>query len=320
MRATIYIQLVSLFIVFTSSCVSKKVYDDLNVKKSSLEVDNADLKEEATLAEAENQRLSNQVSDYTQMVNELVSDTSELGTLYRDLIGQYTQLSQVSKADAQQLSNQLDKVTKLSKELAKKDAQLVRDQEEIDVLRTNLEAREQRVEELEAIIAQLEKASNSLKEKISKALLGFKENDLSVEIKGGKIYVSLAEDLLFKSGSYSLDVKGKEALKKIATVLKDQDSITVIVEGHTDDVPYRPGEVIKDNWDLSVLRATSIVKELTVSGLNPKKVAASGRGEYLPKELGETKEVRAKNRRSEIIISPNLAELFNLLEQENKKN
>ena len=97
-----------------------------------------------------------------------------------------------------------------------------------------------------------------------------------------------------KSGSYSIDQKGVGALKKISDVLKDQKDITVVVEGHTDDVPYRPGEVIKDNWDLSVLRATSIVKELTKAGMKPEMVAASGRGEYLPKVQGDTKEIRAK--------------------------
>ncbi len=314
MKATYFIGIVSLIMSF--GCVSKKKYDDLNVKKSGLEVDKAELEEEVRLSDGENQRLISALDDANLQVAELVNDTTELSLLYKDLIKQYTELSQMSAADAQQLSKQLDKVGHLSKELAKKDAQLAHDSEEIEKLRVNLEAREKRVEELESIVSQLENASKALKDKISTALLGFKENDLTVEIKDGKIYVSLAEDLLFKSGSYSIDQKGVNALQKISNVLKEQKDITVVVEGHTDDVPYRPGDVIKDNWDLSVLRATSIVKELTKAGMKPSMVAASGRGEFVPKVVGDTKEIRAKNRRTEIIISPNLGELFQLLEQE----
>ena len=302
--------------LFIFSCVSKKKYEDLSVKKSSLEVDKEELGEGLKLATAENQRLSSTVDDFSQRLEELQSDTTELGTLYRDLIKDYTSLSKTSASDAQQLSNQLSKVGVMSKELAKKDAQLAKDTEQIEKLRSDLEAREARVQELESLVSQLEGASKSLKDKISNALLGFTASDLTVEVKDGKIYVSLAEDLLFKSGSYAIDEKGKGALAKIADVLKDQKDITIVVEGHTDDVPMRPGEVIKDNWDLSVMRATSIVKTLTKSGLQPEMVAASGRGEFVPKVNDVTKEARAKNRRSEIIISPNLADLFNLLEQQ----
>lgn len=296
--------------------MSKKKYEDLSVKKSSLEVEKDELGEGLKLATAENQRLSTSIEDFTQRMGDLESDTTELGNLYRDLINDYTSLSKTSASDAQQLSNQLSKVGMMSKELAKKDVQLAKDTEEIGKLRTDLEAREARVQELESLVSQLEGASKSLKDKISNALLGFTANDLTVDVKDGKIYVSLAEDLLFKSGSYSIDEKGVGALAKIAEVLKDQKDITIVVEGHTDDVPMRPGEVIKDNWDLSVMRATSIVKALTKSGLQPEMVAASGRGEFVPKVNETTKEARAKNRRSEIIISPNLADLFNLLEQQ----
>ena len=314
MRATYLILFVSSVMVF--GCVSKKKYEDLTVKKSGLEVENSDLSEELKMASAENQRLSSSVDDFNKRVAELENDTTELSKLYKNLIKDYTSLSKISATDAQQLSKQLDKVGLLSKELAKKDAQLAYDTQEIEKLRTDVELREKRVQELESLVYQLENASKSLKDKISNALLGFTANDLTVEVKDGKIYVSLAEDLLFKSGSYALDDKGKGALNKIGTVLKEQKDISIVVEGHTDDVPMRPGDVIKDNWDLSVLRATSIVKELTKSGLQPQMVAASGRGEFVPKVNEQTKEARAKNRRTEIIISPNLSELFKLLDQQ----
>ena len=140
MKATYYICIVSL--VLASGCVSKKKYDDLNLKKSGLEVDKSELEEEVKLSEAENQRLISAVDDCSLQVSELSNDTTELGTLYRDLIKQYTDLSQISNADAQKLNKQLDKVGLLSKELAKKDAQLAHDSEQIEKLRTDLELRE----------------------------------------------------------------------------------------------------------------------------------------------------------------------------------
>lgn len=314
MKANYLILLISSLLI--ASCVSKKKYEDLSVQKSALEVDKDELEEGLKLSTAENQRLTSSVDEYTRQVGELINDTTDLGNLYRDLINDYTSLTKTSTSDAQQLSRQLDKVGVLTRELSKKDAQLKQDRVDIDQLSAELKEREIRVEELESLVAQLEGASKALKDKISKALLGFTDNDLTVEVKDGKIYVSLAEDLLFKSGSYSIDEKGKGALAKIAGVLKDQKDITIVVEGHTDDVPMRPGDVIKDNWDLSVMRATSIVKELTKTGLPSEMVAAAGRGEFVPKVNDTTPEARAKNRRSEIIISPNLADLFNLLEQQ----
>ena len=132
-----------------------------------------------------------------------------------------------------------------------------------------------------------------------------------------KVYVSLTEQLLFKSGSKTVDKKGVEALKKLAGALKGNDDLGVLVEGHTDNVPMSSSaNGIKDNWDLSVLRATSIVRILTEEGVDPKNVSASGRGEYIPVDTADTKEARRKNRRIEIILTPKLDELFQMLQQQ----
>jgi chemotaxis protein MotB len=156
---------------------------------------------------------------------------------------------------------------------------------------------------------------NKLKSSISDALMNYKTDELSVYIKDGKVYVSLEEKLLFKSGSDVVDPKGKEALKTLANVLNGTKDITVMIEGHTDNVPIKTS-IFKDNWALSTARATSIVRILTTDyGFDPTRIAASGESEFHPVKLNETAEGRAGNRRTEIILSPNLNEIYKLLYQ-----
>jgi chemotaxis protein MotB len=144
-------------------------------------------------------------------------------------------------------------------------------------------------------------------------LLGFQDNGLTVSTKNGKVYVSLEERLLFESGSTVVDAKGVDALKKLAKVLEREEDINVLIEGHTDNVPIKSAS-IKDNWDLSVLRATSIVRIITSnSKVDPRNLTAAGRGEYFPIDKANTPEARRKNRRTEIIITPNLDELFKII-------
>jgi chemotaxis protein MotB len=145
--------------------------------------------------------------------------------------------------------------------------------------------------------------------------LGFKENDLTVHIKNGKVYVSLAEQLLFASGSTEVDPKGVNALQQLAKAIKDQHDINILIEGHTDNVPIsRKSQYMQDNWDLSVMRATAITRILVRAGVSPRQITASGRGEYAPLAPNDTPANRQKNRRTEIIITPNLNELFKILE------
>ena len=154
-----------------------------------------------------------------------------------------------------------------------------------------------------------------LKNSIADALMNYKTDELSVYIKDGNVYVSLEEKLLFKSGSDVVDPKGKEALKSLAIVLNSTKDITVMIEGHTDNVPIKT-KLFKDNWDLSTARATSIVRILTIDyGFDPNRITASGRGEFHPIKANETAEGRAGNRRTEVILSPDLKELYKLLDQ-----
>ena len=178
-----------------------------------------------------------------------------------------------------------------------------------------IEDQAKRLQNLQNLFQAQKDVVNRLKQTISEALVSFKADELSVTIKDGNVYVSLEEKLLFKSGSAEVDPKGKQALGKLAGVLNTTKDITMMIEGHTDNVPIKSTK-FEDNWALSTARALSIVRILTKeNGFDPKHIIASGRSEFHPVKLNETAQGRASNRRTEIILSPNLTELFSLLNQ-----
>jgi chemotaxis protein MotB len=200
----------------------------------------------------------------------------------------------------------LSQTDKLSKALVLKS-------EELDAKEKLLTERERTLEEMNKVIARQDSITKSLNNILRNALLGFNSDELSVEIKNGKVYVSMSDKLLFKSGSSAVESKGKEALKLLGGVLDKNVDIDILVEGHTDNVPIKTS-VYKDNWDLSVARATSIVRILATDyKIAPTRMTASGKGEYFPKAGNDSIEGRAKNRRTEIILSPKLDELMKLL-------
>jgi chemotaxis protein MotB len=184
-----------------------------------------------------------------------------------------------------------------------------------DSLNNSLTEREKKVKELEEVLAKKDKAVLDLKNKITNALLNFKENDLTVKVKNGKVYVSLAEQLLFGSGSTTVDKKGEGALQQLGKAIKDQKDIHVMIEGHTDNVPIsKDSQRFDDNWDLSVLRATSITRILIKAGMSPNQITSAGKGEYSPIAPNDNAQNKQKNRRTEIIVTPNLDELFKILD------
>ena len=201
-----------------------------------------------------------------------------------------------------------DELNNLSNSLAEKQLALEKAQEE-------LEARSARVAELESIITKKDSMVTVLKQRISKALIGLEGEGLTVVQKNGKVYISLEEDLLFASGKYQVGTAGVSALNKLSAALADQKDLEILVEGHTDSIPISKGTV-KDNWDLSVLRATAVVKVLMSNpNLNPTQLTAAGRGEHMPFKSNVAPEGRAANRRIEIILAPNLDDLFDLLKE-----
>lgn len=181
-------------------------------------------------------------------------------------------------------------------------------------LSDNLKQRESRLREVEEALRKRDAATLALKEKLQQALLGFQQSGLSVDIKNGKVYVSLTDKLLFPSGSIIIDEKGKQALAGLSTVLNSQPEINISIEGHTDDQRVRNLGQIKDNWDLSVLRATSVARFLVENQqVDPTRITATGKGQYQPVDPASTPEARSLNRRIEIVLSPRLDELYNLI-------
>ncbi|MNK05526.1 putative lipoprotein YiaD precursor [compost metagenome] len=182
----------------------------------------------------------------------------------------------------------------------------------------DLQDKERMLREMQAIIARQDELTKKLNQTLRDALVGFNSDELTMEIRDGKVYVSMSDKLLFKSGSTAVEPKGVEALKALADVLNKNQDIQILVEGHTDNVPIKTA-VFKDNWDLSVGRATTITRMLNKEyGVTATRMTASGRGEYFPRASNDTPEGKAKNRRTEIILSPKLDEIMNLLNNSGK--
>lgn len=246
------------------------------------------------------------------------SKYEKLDGVYEELLAKYNQLISGNEKDNKKISGQLQLT---QSQLLEKEDQLSTLQEKLnkeklhlDSLNTKLQEREARVSELEGILSRKDAAVDSLKKRITQALLGFADKGISVYEKNGKVYVSLEESLLFPSGSTKVQPEGIDALKKLAQALESNQDINVMVEGHTDDVTMNGKGDIKDNWDLSVMRATSIVKILLEDAkIDPSRLMASGVSEYDPVAQGKTPEARQKNRRTDIILTPKLSELFKIL-------
>ncbi len=301
--------------LFASCIVSKKKFDDMLAQKVRLE---ADLAEENAALEKANADLRTLEEQLTQ----LRADTTNLGIDVRNTRQQLASLQQEHEQLSTYYKNLMTSSGKLNRDMAQQQEQLLAIQRSLettrrvnDSLSNSLAEREKKVQELEQVLANKDKAVQDLKRKISDALLSFKENDITVQVKNGKVYVSLAEQLLFGSGSVEVDSKGVAALQQLAKAIKDQKDINIMVEGHTDNVPIsRKTQYMNDNWDLSVMRATSITRILTRAGVSPQQITASGRGEYVPLAANDTPQNKQKNRRTEIVITPNLDELFKILE------
>ena len=200
--------------------------------------------------------------------------------------------------------------------LADGSAETARMLKELETSQMALNERSRRVNELEAMLRSREEAINAIRRKVTDALTGFDGKGLSISIKNGNVYVSMDDKLLFRSGSFEIDPNGARAVHDLATVLAQNPDINVMVEGHTDDVPYRPNGQLRDNLDLSAKRATTVVRLLLENkGIAPSRIIAAGRGESLPVASGKTSEARAKNRRTEI-LTPKLDELMQLMQEQ----
>ena len=236
---------------------------------------------------------------------------------YKDLVASNEVTKRDLRYELERMDRKLDEKRRelfdMENDLMKKEKEANEMLQRLETMAADLKAREVRVNELERQLAARDEALKNLKDNLTAALTGYADKGISVVQKDGKVYVSLDNSLLFKSGKVDIDWKGKEALLKVGESLKDLEGFDIMVEGHTDDVPMNSA-TIQDNWDLSVLRATSVVRYLTTeAGMDPIKIIPSGRSKYMPVNEEKTSEARAMNRRIEIILTPQLDHLFDII-------
>ncbi len=330
MRKIVYI---FMGVTLLGSCVPTSEFTQLSHKSNSLQTERDDLMAENEYLTVENREMGAKINFVEKQQEKFVEDSiriykkvvvlqndlAQLDRQYKDLESTHDALLRGNARETRRLLTELQTT---QEDLARKQ-QLLKELEtsvngqrqDVNRLQAELEARNARLMEMEDMLYQKDRILDDLRQKVADALLGFEGQGLTVTRKDGKVYVSLDEKLLFKSGSTVVDPNGVRALKQLARVLANNQDINIMIEGHTDDVPFRKGASIKDNWDLSVMRATSIVRILLDgSGIDPTRLTVAGRGEFLPVDPASTTEARRKNRRTEIILSPDLSEVFKILE------
>ncbi|WP_026754175.1 OmpA family protein [Sediminibacter sp. Hel_I_10] len=313
----------SLLLVVTllsTSCVSKKLYTDLEDKY-------ADLKKE-------NRTLSDENTDLKTMLNQSKNDLAKLQMEYdktfseRNMLqGEYDAIQSnlenlkasydaLEKNSSAAIADNSKKNRELLAQLESKEQALAAENARLENLKQQLESRSQRVAELESVIANKDAAMSKLKDAVSKALTNFEGKGLTVEQRNGKVYVSMENKLLFESGSWAVGSQGRQAVKQLGTVLADNPEIAILIEGHTDNVPYQGNAQLSGNWDLSTKRATAIVNILRENNaIKPENLTAAGRGEFAPIASNDSAEGKAKNRRIEVILTPKLDEISKLLNE-----
>ena len=299
-----------------NSCVSKKIYQELETKFNNLRSSNLALIEEKDnlliakkALEADLEKLNSDYSALSTQKEILDNEFVSLQHKYNNLDESYNVLSAQS---SKKLAEQSQKNQELSLQLEEKERKLVLESDRLEKLQNELSERSNQINELQSLINAKEAQMQQLKNAVSSALLNFEGKGLTVVHKNGKIYVSMENKLLFDSGSWAVGSEGKNAVEQLAGVLSKNPDINVLIEGHTDNVPYS-GATVLDNWDLSVKRATAIVRILQNKGVDPKQITAAGRSEYINVDTNATSEGKAKNRRIEIILAPNLDEISKLL-------
>ena len=307
-------------LVVISSCVSPKVYKELEGKYSNLKKENRKLESENDELTKQKELLLNDLSAMSKKYDDVLTKRdkleAELNALkvnYENLNNSYNALEENSSAA---IAKNAKKNRELLAQLEAKEQALATENERLKKLEKNLAERSNRVNELESLIAAKDQAMRNLKDAVSRALTDFEGKGLTVEQRDGKVYVSMENKLLFSSGSWAVGVEGKKAVEQLGAVLADNPEIAILIEGHTDNVPYTGSGQVKGNWDLSTKRATSIVEILKANdNIKPENLTAAGRGEYAPIATNETAEGRAKNRRIEVILTPKLDEISKLLNE-----
>lgn len=325
--------LIFIFLFSLSSCVTMKKYQELESTRKKCDEENATLKNHNIELSTKTNELNALIESLNKKNKDLSINNKELADKYQDLSEQFSKLkisydtimqknkelmfgkSSETKKILAELHKTQEELVKREDSLKKVASQLAIKQKNLDIAEKELAEKQAKLAELQSILAKKDSIVRALKTKVQNALLGFENKGLTIKQKNGKVYVSMDETLLFASGSFEVAANGVEALKKLAKVLESNPDINITVEGHTDNVPYKGTGQILDNWDLSVMRANAVTKILLKnSTIKPGRITSAGRSEYVPVEAANTKEARAKNRRTEIILTPKLDELLNILE------
>jgi chemotaxis protein MotB len=292
MKKILFITVLLSVLFSLSSCVSKKKFDSLQIEFEKMNRKYNDLNILSKEIDAQRKALEKEKTELDQKIAELKDLQEKLKSDHNIETGG------------------------LQSQLQKERDELSRKQAELEKLQQEFNENNKRLLDLQQMLANKDEAVRALRKRVSDALLGFEGKGLTVTQKNGKVYVSLEEQLLFKSGDWNLESRGLQAIKELAAVLAVNPDINVMVEGHTDNVPYGgKSGILLDNWDLSVKRATTVARALLdKTGVNPRQLTAAGRSEYLPIDEENSTDARRKNRRTEIILTPKLDELLEILE------
>jgi len=325
---------ISALLLVLSACVTPKIHNSLVAEHESTKTALTSAEKKALSLAAKLEEKEGDILSLQSQISDLRNDSVQNGKSLVILQNKYDELSGaydlLTSKNSRYMADKAKETKKLLEQLEEAQSELFAKEDELNKLSNSLDAKEQelkiaqeelearsvRVTELETIINKKDSMVTALKQSISKALRGLEGEGLTIEQRNGKVYISLEEDLLFASGKYVVNSGGITALNKLATALAPQKDLEILVEGHTDSIPLSGRGLVKDNWDLSVMRATNVVKVLTKNpSLNPLQLTAAGRAEFAPLASNKTKEGRSANRRIEMILSPNLDDLFNLLEE-----
>ncbi|AFU68022.1 peptidoglycan-binding lipoprotein ion transport porin, OmpA family [Psychroflexus torquis ATCC 700755] len=301
-------------------CVSQKKFLELEDEFGTLQRVNTQLNRKLDDCNSEKTALEDELSyskDRIEVLktqrDDLTKDLQTTKSTLEKLNDSYDALEQNS---SQALAANSKQNRELLEQLELKEGALAEEQNRLEQLQKDLQARSNQIEELQSLIADKEQKMISLKENLSRALTNFEGQGLSVELRDGKVYVSMENKLLFASGSWTVGGEGQKAVKELGKVLADNPDIAVLIEGHTDNVPYGGNGPLTDNWDLSTKRATEVLKLLLKNGkINPQNLTAAGKGEFAPLVPNTTEEGKAKNRRIEVVLTPKLDEISKLLSE-----
>ena len=304
-----------------SGCVTTQQYEALQMQMDEAESENANLRLARQDAQVSSRELEGQVMRLSAENEALAEEANTQGNEAKRLREEVSRLTELNDALTDQSSGRLSDIAEENRQLLKdvgeireelqtREDRLNRLEKDLNEKSALLAVRSLRVEELESLLESRERVAEALRARLSEALLGFQGNGLNVEQRNGKVYVSMEAKLLFPSGSASIDPRGIEALEGLAAVIAEQADLEIVVEGHTDTDQLRSASIPRDNWELSVLRATAVVNILLENTkVDPSMLSASGRSEFHPVDVSE----KAKNRRIEVILAPNLDSLYELI-------